>query len=269
MYNLNKQAVKAALQWSIESGVDEFLSNTPFKENLPTNLKKNIKEQVSEKSILGAPEAKEKAIELCKNIKTTKELKQVLESFDGLDIKKTSSNLVFSDGNPNAKIMFIGDAPGSDEDKSGIPFYGESGKLLDRILSFIALGRNNDNPSSSVYLTNILNWRPPGNRSPTSKELEIALPFIEKHISLINPSILVLFGNVSAKLLLTKSQNLSKLRGNWYEYQSKTISNSKKSIPTITTYRPSDLINNPSHKKAVWEDMLMIQRKRADLKLLP
>jgi len=169
--------------------------------------------------------------------------------FDMCDLKHSAMNTVFSDGNPESKIMLVGEAPGADEDKQGLPFVGQSGQLLDKALKTIKLDRTN------VYISNIIPWRPPGNRPPTNYEISICLPFIKKHIEIIQPEILVLVGGVSAKALLDTNEGILKLRGEWQEYRTE----SGKAIKTIATYHPAYLMRSPSQKALVWQDMLRIE----------
>ncbi len=179
------------------------------------------------------------------NCNTLEELKSAIQAFDGLSIKKTATQIVFADGTPDAKIMVIGEAPGADEDRQGLPFVGVSGQLLDKIFACIDLNRQ-----ESLYITNILNWRPPGNRTPTSEEMDIAKPFIMKHIELVNPDMLVLCGGVAAQTLLDSKESISRLRGEVHDV------NGRKAI---ATYHPAFLLRTPLQKKKVWQDMLMLQ----------
>ena len=182
---------------------------------------------------------------------TLEDLKTAIQNFDGLDVKKTATQIVFADGNPAAKVMIIGEAPGADEDRQGKPFVGVSGQLLDKILACINLSRAGDTADNSVYISNILNWRPPGNRTPTQAEMEVAYPFIRRHIELVNPEILVFCGGVAAQTLLQSKESISRLRGTVYEYSD--------TVKAIATYHPAFLLRTPLQKKKVWDDMLMLQ----------
>lgn len=179
----------------------------------------------------------------CKNLE---ELKAAIQNFDGLTVKKNATQIVFADGNQNAKIMVIGEAPGADEDRQGLPFVGVSGQLLDKIFACINVSR-----AESLYISNILNWRPPGNRTPTTEEMDIACPFIKRHIELVSPDILVLCGGVAAQTLLQSKDSISRLRGKVHHYSD--------TIKAIATYHPAFLLRTPLQKKKVWEDMLMLQ----------
>jgi DNA polymerase len=204
---------------------------------------------------LGAAEAiveAQKSAKICKNLE---ELQQAIADFDGLSVKKTATNMVFSDGDPQSDIMVIGEAPGADEDIQGKPFVGISGQLLDKILACIHLSRKPEAGQKSVYISNILNWRPPGNRTPTDSEISISLPFIEKHIELVKPKVVVLCGGVAGKSLLQRNDSISKLRGTFHDYQT----TDGHQLKMIATYHPAYLLRTPAQKKAVWADMLMLQ----------
>lgn len=184
---------------------------------------------------------------------TVRELEAAVAGFDGCALKATATRLVFADGNPAAKIMFIGEAPGADEDRQGKPFVGVSGQLLDRMLGWIGLDR------TTAYITNILFWRPPGNRPPTTAEIAACLPFVERHIELVAPDILVLVGGSSAKTLLNTQEGIIKLRGRWFEFQRPGL---PRPIPAIATFHPAYLLRTPGQKREAWKDLLAIKRRR-------
>ena len=160
-------------------------------------------------------------------------------------------NTVFSDGNPEAKVMLIGEAPGADEDRQGKPFVGVSGQLLDRMMATIGLDR------TSFYITNILFWRPPGNRTPTSTEVASCLPFMKRHIELINPSAIMLVGGLSAKTMLNRTEGILRQRGKWANYQL----NSERAIPALPILHPAYLLRQPAAKRQAWMDLLSFQKK--------
>lgn len=182
---------------------------------------------------------------------TLEELREALSVFEGCPLKKTATNLVFADGNPKASVMLIGEAPGADEDRQGVPFVGVSGQLLDRMLATIGLDR------TSVYITNIVPWRPPGNRQPTPQEIAVCKPFVEKHIALVQPKILILVGGVAMKTLFDTNQGIMSYRGTWRSYTSSYL---KEPIKAIATYHPSFLLRSPGQKAQSWQDMLMIKK---------
>jgi DNA polymerase len=177
------------------------------------------------------------------------ELEAALEAFDGCPLKATATNLVFADGNPEARVMMIGEAPGAEEDRQGLPFVGVSGQLLDRMLAYIGLDR------SSVYITNMLFWRPPGNRTPTASEIASCLPFTERHIELAAPDYLVLVGGMSAKNLLARSEGILRLRGQWRPYQHSGL---PRPIPALPTLHPAYLLRQPQQKRLAWRDLLSL-----------
>ena len=183
----------------------------------------------------------------CHNLE---ELRHAVEEFTGCELKKYAKNTVFSDGNPQAEIMLIGEAPGANEDLQGIPFCGASGKLLDKMLAAINLDRE------SIYITNTVFWRPPGNRQPTHQEAEICRPFVEKHIALISPKIIVLVGGIAASSILGCTIGISKVRGQFYEYQNQYI---EKPITTTAIFHPAYLMRQPKQKKLAWEDLQKIR----------
>lgn len=184
---------------------------------------------------------------------TLDELHQTLLNFNDCPLKLTATNTVFSDGNPQAKIMVIGEAPGADEDIQGKPFVGLSGRLLDKMFATIGLSR-----ATNLYITNIIPWRPPGNRQPTMQEISLCLPFVRRHIELIKPEILLLVGGVSAKTILDTTEGIMKLRGRWHDYISAGL---ESPIKCFATYHPAYLLRSPGQKAQVWQDLLKIQEK--------
>lgn len=276
-------AYRAAIEWYLDHGVDEALGDEPVNrlkmdEILsPTTapavdiLQTRSSQPSSQPSSapLGASEARTEAEKVVAQVSSLEELQTAIAEFDGLAIKKTATNMVFSDGNPQSKVMIVGEAPGADEDRQGKPFVGVSGQLLDRIFACIDMERTQEDPQKSIYISNILNWRPPGNRSPSPAEIEVSLPFIEKHIALIRPEILVFCGGVAAKALLARNDSVSKLRKSWHAYQPKTKGIAEDlNIPAIVTYHPAYLLRTPGQKRAVWADILTLQEKRLALKLV-
>lgn len=179
-------------------------------------------------------------------------LAKILGEFDDCPLKKTATNLVFGDGNREARIMFVGEAPGAEEDRQGLPFVGPAGRLLDHMLAAIGLDRR------TSYITNILPWRPPGNRQPTPAETSICLPFIERQIELVFPDILVLVGGVAAKTLLGRSEGITKLRGQWFEYSSPGLS---RPVQARAIFHPAYLLRSPAQKREAWRDLLEIKAK--------
>jgi len=195
------------------------------------------------------PKSKEKLKELSA-------LKEKINSIRNCDLKKNATNLVFSDGNPFAKIMIIGEGPGANEDKEGKPFVGRAGKLLDKMLEAIKLNRKN------VYISNVVNFRPPMNRKPTDEEIKRYLPFLVKHIELVNPKILLLLGSTALNALVGNEVVISKARGKWVN---KKIGSASPEI--IASFHPAFLMRQPDQKKYAWEDLKMIRKKMSSLKI--
>lgn len=194
-----------------------------------------------------------RARQLAREAKSLDELRAMLDAFDGCNLKYTAKQLVFSDGNPLADLMLVGEAPGREEDIEGRPFVGRSGQLLDRILA--AIGRDR----SSAYIANVVPWRPPGNRDPSPFESEICRPFIERQIELVNPKVLVTLGNPSTKLLLNTQTGIMRMRGKWSTFATPAGA----PIPAMPTLHPAYLLRNPGHKKLVWRDFLEVKARLA------
>ncbi|NDF11735.1 MAG: uracil-DNA glycosylase [Proteobacteria bacterium] len=201
-----------------------------------------------------------KAKELASAAKTLEELRAAVQSFDGLAIKKTATNTVFSDGNRHAPVMFIGEAPGANEDAEGIPFCGISGKLLDTMLGTIGITR-----AENAYITNTIFWRPPGNRRPTPEELMICRPFVEKHIALLNPKMLVLVGGTATAALLDDSVSVSRLRGKFHSYKTPFAENP---YPVGVLFHPSYLLRSPLQKRLAWHDLQILRDRLEQDKVL-
>jgi len=181
------------------------------------------------------------------------ELRVILQNFEGCALRATAKQLVFADGNPHARVMFVGEAPGRDEDLEGLPFVGRSGKLLDRMLAAIGLDR------TSVYIANIVPWRPPGNRDPSLQETQICLPFITRQIELVDPDVLVCLGKPATAGLLGVSEGIRKTRGRWFSYQT-----GAREIRAIPTFHPAYLLRTPIEKRFAWRDFLAIKKALAN-----
>jgi len=202
---------------------------------------------------LAAPPAPDEAVmqarSAAKTAKTLDELRAILDNFEGCALKSTASQLVFADGNPEARLMLVGEAPGRDEDIEGLPFVGRSGKLLDRMLAAIGFDR------TSVYIANIVPWRPPGNRTPTPQESQTCLPFILRQIELADPDILVCLGGPSAQTLLGIKEGITKTRGRWFSFET-----GKREIRAMPTFHPAFLLRSPLQKRFAWRDFLAIKK---------
>ena len=188
--------------------------------------------------------------------KKLQELKESINKIKNCELRKSATNIVFSDGNPDAEIMIIGEGPGANEDLEGVPFIGKTGELLDKMLLSINLNREN------VYISNVVNYRPPENRSPTKAEITRYLPYLIKHIEIINPKILVLLGSTALNSIIGDKDVISDVRGKWFE---KKIGSCKTSV--IVSFHPAFLMRQPTQKKMTWIDLKMIRKKISDLKI--
>lgn len=249
-------ALKTLVSFLKDVGVDEMISSSPhnrFLEAEPQKETKSLETSVPangpQRVPLSPKVVNATALAAAQKAQTLEELRAALMAFDGCAIKHTALNLVFGDGNPKARVMFIGEAPGADEDRQGLPFVGQSGQLLDKALSAIGLTRE------IFYITNIIPWRPPGNRQPTPQETEACLPFVERHIDLVNPDFLILVGGTAAKALLRGREGIMRLRGAWRDYTSQ----SGKKIKVIAIFHPAYLLRSPGQKREVWIDLIKIK----------
>ena len=230
-----------------ENGVDEIIANSSF--NRTKNTEKiRKKDLMHENDKISSNDSMHN--DQINKISSLEQLKSYMSDFKGCELYKSSTNMVFSDGNPKSKIMLIGEAPGHDEDIQGKPFVGRSGKLLDKMLEAIELNRE------KVYIANIIPWRPPSNRRPTDEEIEICLPFIKKHIELIKPKVLMLLGSTATFALLKNTEGITKIRGKWVDLNLNNIS-----VPTLPTFHPAFLLRQPAQKKHVWEDLKSLKNK--------
>ncbi len=250
----------ALLGWYMAAGADEAIAEAPVDRYAaakppqapprrpPADRQANLlvsREDVS-KTARGMAAAAE----------TLDALKTALADFDGCALKQTASSLVFGDGNPAASLMFIGEAPGAEEDRQGLPFVGPAGRLLDLMLGAIGLDR------SAAYITNILPWRPPGNRAPTDAEIAACLPFVERHIELVSPEILVPVGGTAAKTLLATREGIMKLRGRWFTYESVGM---VRPVPARAILHPAYLLRSPAQKRETWIDLIAIKHRLAEI----
>ena len=217
-----------------KSGIGSFLQEKPRNFYIPNSKKMNSRSLKIE------------------NISNVDELEFFIKQSSICDLKNHAKHTVIGDGNTRADIMLIGEAPGAEEDKIGKPFVGSAGQLLNKMLSAINLDRN------KVYITNVIPWRPPNNRTPSNEEILQCLPFLQKHIELIKPKLIVLLGAIAAKSVLSTPLGISKLRGHWHEYKSLHLN---KSILCLATYHPAFLLRSPGFKKIVWEDLQKLQKK--------
>ncbi len=263
----------ALLRWHVENGADEAIGEEPvdrFAEAELAQVHRKSDANVAEptttapssaglSSIQALPrheEALVSARHLARTANTLSELKSAIETFEGCGLKQTAHSTVVADGNPKAGLMLIGEAPGRDEDRQGLPFVGRSGQFLDRMFAAIERDRRAEDPSKAVYITNILPWRPPGNRNPSPEEIALCLPFLERHIELVSPKIIVALGGVSAKQLLDTTVGIMKLRGKWGAYKTTTCD-----IPTLPMFHPAYLLRQPAQKRYAWADLQLLEKK--------
>jgi len=270
------QDLRELLAWYVEAGADEAIGEVPVNRYrapapvdnpapalAPTQSPTEapiLSPSASPSNLTSTDSVTKSARELAAAATNLGALAEALANFDGCALRDTATNLVFSDGNPDSQVMIIGEAPGADEDRQGLPFVGMAGQLLDRMLATIGLDRSN------TYISNILPWRPPGNRKPTPSEVTICLPFLRRHIELMNPKILVLVGGTSAQALLGASQGITRLRGRWHDYTG-VESGSKKTdpIPAMPIFHPAYLLRKPGMKREAWRDLREIHRRLDDL----
>lgn len=284
----DSNAARALLAWYLDAGVDEAIAEAPIDRLRPKPVApqpvapqsapaqsasaqatsarqapRPVTPMAPASQVGDAPKA---AREAAAAAMTLDALRVAIDGFDGCPLKITATNTVFADGVVGAPIMLVGEAPGADEDREGKPFVGLSGQLLDRMLESIGLSR-----TENVYISNILPWRPPGNRQPTQGEMAICLPFIRRHIELAQPKILVFVGGTSAKALLDRKEGITRLRGKWYEWPIGGSSNGgegTESIPAIAMYHPAFLLRSPAQKAHAWKDLLALRHKALESGLL-
>ena len=262
-----EMSVAALLRWYAAVGVDIALDETPrdrFAESaapprrvapLPEAtplarppLQRASPLRAAPSPALAPPDAVA-AGDLAASARTLEELRAVLDAFAGCALKATATQLVFADGNPKARIMLVGEAPGADEDRAGIPFAGRAGQLLDRMLAAIALDR------TLVYIANTVPWRPPGNRTPSATETAMCLPFIQRQIELCAPDLLVFLGGHAAQTLLDAKEGITRLRGRWHDFAS-----AGRNIPALPLFHPAYLLRSPANKRFAWADLQMLRR---------
>ena len=267
------------LKWYVEAGADEAIGDAPvdrFAESRAAEAKpapppvetKAIETKAVEtkaapaRGRAAAPAAANTvhdAAHQAAACQTLDELVAAIQAFDGCALKETATNTVIHDGNPKARIMVIGEAPGGEEDRKGLPFVGPAGRLLDRMLAAIGLDRHGPD-RESAYITNILFWRPPGNRSPTADEIAACMPFTRRQIELVAPVVLVPVGGIAAKALLERSEGITRLRGTWREYTSPGLA---APIAAMPTFHPAYLLRQPLQKREVWRDLLAVKARLA------
>jgi uracil-DNA glycosylase family 4 len=245
----------AQLAWQVELGADEAIGEVAvnrYEEKAKPKVAKKPAAAVAAPVVAKEVDIASAAARLAAGCDDLDALRAAVETFEGCALKRGARNTVFSDGNPAARVMIVGEAPGRDEDREGKPFIGRSGQLLDKMLATIGLNRNAEDPDDAVYITNVLPWRPPQNRDPLDEEKAIMKPFLMRHIALAKPEVLLLVGNPSNQALLETEKGVTRLRGQWY---------SVAGIPALPLFHPAYLLRAPAQKKLAWADLLMLKAK--------
>jgi DNA polymerase len=267
----DREAALALLRWYVEMGADEAIGFeaedrlAPPPAGIPPPAIPAPLRGQSPRPVPAAPpaalteslgEAAQSARRLASGAESVAALAALVAGFDGCPLKRTATNTVFIDGNPAAPVMIIGEAPGADEDRIGRPFVGRAGQLLDRMLAAIGLDR------SGVLITNVIYWRPPGNRTPTAVEIASCLPFVFRLIALVRPKVLVLSGGTAAGALLAQGQGITRLRGRWYDL---AVPGLDQPVPTLPMFHPSFLLRTPERKRETWRDLLSLRSRLDEL----
>lgn len=268
------QAMDAAtaLAWLVAMGADEAIADAPrdlatlartpdaaawLKQAAPAPEPAAPRALPTRPAAPAAPAAS-RAQALADAATTLDALRDAIRSFDGLAIRDTATNLVFADGDPRARLMVIGEAPGADEDREGKPFVGKSGQLLDRMLASVGFARAPKPGQHGFYITNLVTWRPPGNRNPTDAEIALSLPFLRRHIALVRPALLLLAGGVSAKALTGRSEGVLRLRGKWFDIE---VAGLPHPVSALATLHPAYLLRSAGAKREAWADMLALRTR--------
>ncbi|MFK5996875.1 MAG: uracil-DNA glycosylase [Rhodobacterales bacterium] len=255
--DLDYNAAKAALMWQIELGVDECISESPINryEVKSQKLKLGPTSNIAPVSAMPTVRLEESAADIARIMATRAAdltaLRDAMAVFDQCTLKKGAKNLVFADGNPKARVMVIGEAPGRDEDTQGLPFVGAAGQLLDKMFAAIGMGRRGQDANDALYITNVMPWRPPQNREPEPAEITMMLPFLERHIALVNPDVIVLMGNTACQAVLGR-KGITRLRGNW---------TSAFDRPAMPMFHPAALLRDGLKKRDAWADLLALQAR--------
>ncbi|MES2539047.1 MAG: uracil-DNA glycosylase [Pseudomonadota bacterium] len=249
-------AALAALAWQVEAGADETILDTRVNRyDLAAEAPKPLAQKAPPAAVLQvtttAADPVAAARAAAERSTTLEDLSAAMASFDLCDLKKGARNTVFADGNPKARVLILGEAPGAEEDREGRPFVGRAGQLLDRMFAAIGLSRTSPDARSAVYITNVLPWRPPGNRDPEPAEIAMMLPFVERHIALVDPQVIVVVGNTSL-FALTGGKGILRARGTWSQALGK---------PLLPMAHPAYLLRNPSAKREAWADLLSLQAR--------
>jgi uracil-DNA glycosylase len=248
------------LNWLVEAGADEALAEEPVN-RLSAKAPQPSQPSEAAQAVRPPPtltgDGVDAAIAAARAATNLEELQAAMRAFDGCTLKRSATNTVFADGIAAGGVMVIGEAPGRDEDRIGKPFVGRAGQLLDKMLASIGLDRK-----VNVYITNVINWRPPDNRDPSPEEAAQCLPFLRRHIELADPKLIILLGAVAARHVVGGSEGIMKLRGRWMDYRV-----GARAVPLMPTLHPAYLLRQPAHKKLAWRDLQAVRDKMAGLGL--
>lgn len=249
-------AALAALEWQVDLGVTEIIGEAPVDRYGLAEVVKPVAEAVpSAPAALPPQTAPVDAVAVAKaaaaRAGTLEELRAALAAYEHCELKRGARNLVFADGNPAARVLILGEAPGRDEDQEGLPFVGRAGQLLDRMFAAIGLSRTSPDPATALYITNVLPWRPPQNRDPEPEEIAMMRPFVERHIALVDPDVIVAMGNTPC-LALLGTKGILRLRGNWSQALG---------LPVLPMAHPAYLLRTPLAKREAWADLLSLKAR--------
>ncbi|MFO1209113.1 MAG: uracil-DNA glycosylase [Amaricoccus sp.] len=252
----DRAADLAALAWQIELGADEAIGEAPvdrFEAAEPAPAPAVRVAPAAAPAVIPAmPAAGAGPAELAAACADLAALRAAIGGFEGSALRLGARNLVFADGDPRARLMVIGEAPGRDEDLAGLPFVGRSGQLLDRMLAAIGLSRKAEDPAFGAYITNVLPWRPPQNRDPSGDEAVLLLPFLFRHIELARPEVLLLLGSPAVRAVMATADGITRMRGRWLDWRG---------VPAIATYHPAALLRDGSKKRDAWADLLKLKAR--------
>jgi DNA polymerase len=239
----------AALAWQLELGADEAIAETPVNRfEAPARPAPRPVPPAPAPAAADAPGTATLAA-ACADLAA---LRAAMAGIEGCALRRGARSLVFADGDPRARVMVIGEAPGREEDLAGLPFVGRSGQLLDRMLAAIGLSRKAEDPGSAAYITNVLPWRPPQNRDPSGDEVAMLVPFLMRHIELADPEVLLLLGSPATRTVLGTEQGVTRLRGRWLQARGR---------PALATFHPAALLREPARKREAWADLVMLKRR--------
>ncbi|WP_138467485.1 uracil-DNA glycosylase family protein [Poseidonocella sp. HB161398] len=255
---LTHQELRLCLEWQVELGIDEAISETPIdRYELAAQAPRPaapaaaapVQAAAAAPAVDEGPGPVEAARAAAQSAPDLAALKEAMAGYEHCELKRGARNLVFCDGRPGARVMIIGEAPGRDEDRMGRPFVGRAGQLLDRMLAAIGLSREAPGTEEAVYITNVLPWRPPQNRDPKPDEIAMLLPFLERHVALARPEVLVLMGNAACQTVL-QTRGITRLRGSWTQGFG---------LPVLPMFHPAYLLRNPHAKREAWADLLELK----------